>query len=94
MNLYYYSDKDQQLGPFTLDELKSKWLKKSTLVWTDGMSDWAPAETLDELKELIVPEPLPLPKRESFKASELIQIKHPIIPKANTKYNLTYDFRF
>lgn len=91
MKLYYYSDKDQQLGPFTLDELKPKRLKKSTLVWTDGMSDWAPAETLDELKEFVVSEPPPLPKKESFIASELPQIKQSIVPKANDKYDLTYE---
>ncbi|MBK9555669.1 MAG: DUF4339 domain-containing protein [Bacteroidetes bacterium] len=45
MKHYYFSDNNQQLGPFTLDELKVKRLKKSTLVWTDGLQDWTTADT-------------------------------------------------
>ena len=37
---YFYAENEQQLGPFTVEELKSKRIKKSTLVWTDGMKNW------------------------------------------------------
>ena len=49
MRHYYYVDNDQQFGPFTVDELKSKRLKKSTLVWTDGMHGWVTADDIGEL---------------------------------------------
>jgi hypothetical protein len=39
MKHYYYSFNNQQQGPFTLDELKIKRLKKSILVWTDGLEE-------------------------------------------------------
>lgn len=83
MKHYFYSEKDQQLGPFTLDELKTKRLKKSTLVWTEGMKDWAAADSLDELKEMAISEPPPLPKK-----AEQFYIKDDTsVNKINNKYD-------
>ena len=60
MKHYYYADSEQQFGPFTVDELKTKRLKKSTLVWTDGMQDWTSANEIEELKDILISEPPPL----------------------------------
>lgn len=91
MKHYYYADNDQQLGPFTVEELKSKRLKKSTLVWTDGMQDWTTAESIDELKDILISEPPPLPKKSIVQPTiETIQIKQTPIPITSSKYDLTY----
>ena len=60
MKYYYYEENNEPLGPFTFDELKTKRLKKSTMVWTDGMSKWDYAENIAEINQIIIPEPPPL----------------------------------
>jgi hypothetical protein len=59
MKYYYTVENDEQLGPFTVNELEARSIIKSTYVWTDGMLDWAPADSLDELKHLFAPAPPP-----------------------------------
>ena len=93
MKHYFYADNNQQFGPFTVDELKSKRLKKTTLVWTDGMSDWTMADSIDELRDFLVSEPPPLPKQNKISPKiETVQIKHKTAPTAvfSSKYDLTY----
>lgn len=63
MKYYYYAENNQQFGPYAIDDLKLKRLKKATLIWTEGMDNWAPAETIIELKEILISEPPPLPKK-------------------------------
>ena len=92
MRLYFYAENDQQFGPFNLDELKTKRLKKSTLIWTEGMQDWENAEEIAELKSIIIPEPPPLPKKQiNTPKIETIQIKQPYNQNSNSKYDLTYE---
>lgn len=52
MKQYYYASGDQQLGPFTIEELKSKNLNKDVYVWYEGLSDWTRAGDLPELSSL------------------------------------------
>jgi hypothetical protein len=61
MKHFYYSENEQQFGPFTLEEMKGKRLTKSMLVWADGMNDWTTAERVNELKNFVLPEPPPIP---------------------------------
>jgi hypothetical protein len=57
---YYIVENDQDVGPLTFEELKTKKLSKNTLVWTEGMQNWAMAGDMDDLKELFFPvTPLP-----------------------------------
>lgn len=92
MKHYYYADNGQQLGPFTFDELKAKRLKKSTLIWTEGMQDWTIANEIEELKSILISEPPPLPKKTSESSkTEIIQIKKKPVPNTNSKYDLTYE---
>jgi hypothetical protein len=65
MNKYYYADNDIQYGPFTIDELKTKHIKKTTLIWTEGMEDWTLADEIEELKNIIISQPPPLPKKQT-----------------------------
>ncbi len=40
-------------GPLTYLQIKSKGLRESDQIWYEGMSDWLPANTLNDFKELI-----------------------------------------
>jgi hypothetical protein len=63
MNQFYYSDGKNQLGPFSLDELKTKNITKDTLVWYDGLPEWTEAGKLELLSILLKPVPPPLVKK-------------------------------
>lgn len=58
MSKYYLHD-GQQRGPFTLEELAAKNLRPETPVWTEGMADWKPAGTVEELASLFAGAPPP-----------------------------------
>ena len=53
---YYVADKGQQTGPFDKETLKKMVeegkLKKESLVWKEGMSDWTRVDLIDELIDL------------------------------------------
>ena len=49
---FYYSDGVQSLGPFPLEQLKTKNITRNTLVWHTGMADWKPAGEVSELSAL------------------------------------------
>ena len=40
---YFILINNQQQGPYTLDELRSRNITSATLVWREGMADWTPA---------------------------------------------------
>lgn len=53
-NVWYYTVSGKQKGPVTFEELKrlavvGKIDRKSTLVWSTGMSNWASASSVDGL---------------------------------------------
>lgn len=48
--MYYLIIEKKQEGPFSADELLKKGVKRNTLVWHQGLTDWTPAI---EVKELI-----------------------------------------
>ena len=53
MNRYFYINKEgKQRGSYTADELRHEGVSKSTLVWTQGMSEWKPAGDVAELSFL------------------------------------------
>ncbi|RRB01204.1 CD225/dispanin family protein [Larkinella rosea] len=59
MKQYYYLEGNQQLGPFTLEELRSKPIKPDTKVWTQGLPDWVAASTVPEINEWLSGAPVP-----------------------------------
>lgn len=61
MKQYYYANGDQQLGPFSFQELQSKRLSKDTYVWYEGLSDWTRAGDLPELNQLFEERPTQTP---------------------------------
>lgn len=55
MKKYYYSDGNEQFGPYSLEELKKKNITKNTLIWSESMDDWKPASDVQELNVLFAP---------------------------------------
>ena len=53
---YYIGAGNQQFGPFPKEELVGK-ITLDTMVWAEGMPDWAPARTVEELSELFAAAP-------------------------------------
>lgn len=52
MDRYYYlGPEGRQMGPYSFSELRSR-ITPETIVWREGMDDWAPASTVPELAEL------------------------------------------
>ena len=64
MNQYYIHDGQIEKGPFDFEQLKSQSLSKETLVWYEGLENWAVAGNVDKLQELFIRKTTPpaLPK--------------------------------
>ena len=87
---YYLCLDNQKKGPYDLRTLKRKFkaLPKTTLVWKKGMSDWAQADTIPELKSLFPVEPPPIPKfASSAKVIESVE-NHIITPDLHSAVDL------
>lgn len=61
MKYFILDSNSQQLGPFSIYELKDRGIDEKTLVWTDGMADWQPAWQVEEIKKLIFDQPTGTP---------------------------------
>jgi len=57
---YYYTDGQNQFGPFNIDELKTKEITKETLVWYEGIDSWTKAGEITELAAFFKSIPPPL----------------------------------
>ena len=79
MRYYFIKDGDNELGPFTIKQLKARSIKKATSVWFAGLEEWTYAGQVFELKELFainVPSPA-FPKRKTNKIWEHKLLKQP-----------------
>ncbi|MAU27114.1 MAG: antifreeze protein [Muricauda sp.] len=63
---YYYAVNGTQQGPVSFDQLKAlfanRTINKESLVWKQGMANWAPLKEVEELKSFLggnTPPPLP-----------------------------------
>ncbi|WP_149273319.1 SPFH domain-containing protein [Pareuzebyella sediminis] len=63
---YYYAVSGEQNGPVSFDRLKelyaSRTINRDSLIWKQGMQNWAPLKSIDELKSFLggnTPPPLP-----------------------------------
>ena len=63
MKKYFYNEGDEHFGPFSVEELKSHRIDRSTLVWAEGWTDWKEAREEVELKPLFLIPP-PVRKKE------------------------------
>ncbi len=49
---YYIIQNGQQMGPYTVEQLKLYHVTPETDVWTEGMANWVKAKTVPELSPL------------------------------------------
>lgn len=61
MHKYFYDQNGSQAGPVAADQLLDQGITATTLVWRDGMPEWAVAATIPELSNLFRASPPPLP---------------------------------
>lgn len=73
---FYYSDGQNQFGPVSLEELRTK-IDANTLVWHDGMPNWDKASNVEEMKAILRPTPPPPPVAPQMQAQipELYNVK-------------------
>ena len=55
--MYYYVENAQRRGPVAAEDLINCGVNAQTLVWKQGMANWAPAGEVEELKALFAPQP-------------------------------------
>ena len=70
MNVYFFHDGNEQQGPFSVEELKEKSIKRETRVWMKDLKDWTKAGDLPELSQLFENTPPPFPKQTSSPPSQ------------------------
>jgi|GEM_PF-7104242 len=56
---YYFQHNNQQIGPYSLEQLHQQNIKPDTQVWREGMVNWQSAQTVPELATLFVKPNLP-----------------------------------
>ncbi|MBK7390165.1 MAG: RDD family protein [Bacteroidetes bacterium] len=78
---YYVVENGQQVGPYEIEDLKSKSITKDTLVWTDGLGSWTKAGHIPLLKEILRAIPPPIP------SGVVNDQSIPPIPKNNSDLN-------
>jgi hypothetical protein len=88
MTHYYFHDGQQEQGPFSIEQLKSKSLKTDTPIWHEDLQNWTIAGNVEELKNLFNSSPTPPPlfsKKHEFNTS---------IPKSeNASYSTVNNFQ-
>src|SRR5450432_3554480 len=87
MTYYFIKDGDNEVGPFTTKQLKTKLIKKDTPVWFAGLPEWTTAGQVHELKELFVTK---MPSR-SFPKTKIHKIwEHKLLKQSFKK--VSYQF--
>jgi cytoskeletal protein RodZ len=69
MQKFFIHFQGQQLGPFSLEELKQKGITRNTMVWFDGLSEWKEAKDVYELADLFRNQPPPFEKNTTHSNS-------------------------
>ena len=72
MKTYYIHDGQQQLGPFTIEQLKEQTIKPGTPVWHQGIANWTAANDIDELNEIV--SAVAPPSFKTYQSSVSVQI--------------------
>jgi len=82
MHKYFYMEGNQKLGPFTLEELKKRNIRRETPVWCHPMPDWKPAGEMPELEEVFSMIPPDYKSGASGQNSSAFTGSKPIMPKS------------
>ena len=75
MKKYYYTDGKQKFGPYSIDELLEKNIDNDSLIWYEGLPDWAPLSSFPELKLKTFVQPPPLKFKENRNVKTKINTK-------------------
>lgn len=67
MKKYYLHNGKEQVGPYSIDDLKEMGLTNKTMVWFDGITNWTEAQFIPELKEFAKLTPPPFEKVKTGK---------------------------
>ncbi|HAS45989.1 MAG TPA: hypothetical protein DCS93_36235 [Microscillaceae bacterium] len=62
MTEYYYSDGEEQFGPFTLQELQKQAITQNTYIWWSALPDWVRVMDIPELRDLLPDQSSATPK--------------------------------
>lgn len=84
MKKYYLYNGARQYGPFSFAELKHQHLLRDTPVWYEGLNEWIPAGSVEELQE-ILPSACPPPFVVSNSGNGAAP--SPLPPRAYSKIN-------
>lgn len=66
MSYYILDNQNQQMGPFTIDQLRLKGMTRNTLVWRQGLANWTEAYLVEDLNELFLIPPPPLAQQTNY----------------------------
>ncbi len=55
MITFFIKEEDHESGPFTIEQMRSKFVSRDTLVWHAALNIWVSAGNVFELKELFDP---------------------------------------
>ena len=82
MTKYWIREHDNQIGPFTIDELQGRtFAPNSTFVWYKGLDGWTHIENVPELASFIATEPVAVeePEIEPMEAEveEPVEVEEP-----------------
>ena len=61
---YYVIIDGRKCGPYSHEELRSKFVTPNMPVWHEGLIDWAQASDIPEICDVLQPDPTPLPYNE------------------------------
>lgn len=73
MKKYFYSHGNEKHGPFSLEEMKTKNIRKETLIWYEGLSDWTPAGDIQVFVDILEITPPPLTADEIVPLSKEVE---------------------
>ena len=81
--IYFIVVDNEQAGPYSTEELKGLKIKKDSLVWKEGLDDWTQAVMIEELKQIFISTPPPIPKAKEQEV--IIKTEEPIKFEDNLK---------
>ena len=67
---YFLYDGKSKIGPLDFDDLKTKEIKRDSLIWFEGLGDWAQAGSLDEMRPIFELQPPPIIKNPNSKPND------------------------
>lgn len=93
MKSFYYIRGLEQLGPFTIDQLRDEKVNQETLIWFEGLETWKEASKIDDLFSLFELKPPPIPKKEILPPNPKTEITNPELLTPETEPKSNFDFR-